>query len=615
MSKQIFGAFGKIISQEDIGNQTDTTPILPDQSLSRHYDDESIEKQAKPAVVTKQESVMERRERIRSLRILNFAGFTFALSFAIVLTGAFPYLKELMPHESEESLLKKYGIVVSTFPIAQLICSPIFGKIADVTHSIRPICLVMSVVYTGASVLYATLSDISYEPQTRFYLMILARFCIGAFSANIGPIQGYICQVTTEAERTREISILSACKTLGFVFGPPLQALFGTVGCSSLAGMKMRYFSIESYNVCGWITALLGIICFISFLPRVFVERTGAALIENKNVPEDTMPEDGKKGKIEARGEIVPTATPDYVGITICLVCLSIYYFNFVFMEAVGAPICMEQFGWTQSQTVIYFGILIGVDGILSLGCYLALNWLSSRVEERKLMISVGVFSLILGRIAMFPIPSFPLSPEIPEHTNDSANMIMETGYSPRIESMFNNMNPTNSEEMKDLGSLRTNISKEYDLKQMPFVNNALKSFRHVYHKKSFPKIAKNVACEEVSGPPGCDLEWCSYTPAINLAQFIASAALTTIGFAFSVPITLTIVSKMYGPRRQGLLMSLTVMFGAFSRFLGPFFVSYVYTNYGTYYANGSSLVPLLIALMMLCFNYNRFVPLKSESE
>jgi len=107
-------------------------------------------------------------------------------------------LKELMTHETEDSLLKKYGIVVSTFPIAQLICSAIFGKIADVTHSIRPTSSVMSVVYTGASVLYATLSDISYELQSRFYLMILARFYIGAFSANIEPIQGYICQVPTE---------------------------------------------------------------------------------------------------------------------------------------------------------------------------------------------------------------------------------------------------------------------------------------------------------------------------------------------------------------------------------------------------------------------------------
>ena len=155
---------------------------------------------------------------------------------------------------------------------------------------------------------------------------------------------------------------------------------------------------------------------------------------------------------------------------------------------------------------------------------------------------------------------------------------------------------------------------KESQTYENRFLNLSLHSFGNIHHEKSFSKIAGNVACEKVSGPPGCNLQWCSYTPAVHVAQLILGWFFTQIGFVFSLPTTMAIVSKMYGSRRQGLFMSLTVMMGSFARFLGPFYVSYVYTHYGTYYATGSTLVTLFAALGMLSLNYKRLVPISSRS-
>ena len=602
-------------------------------SYEKHKD---IEKQNNESRTVGLESDAKRKRRINSLRILNLVGFTFSLSFSIILTGAFPYLKELMPEETENSILFKYGIVVATLPIAQLIFAPIFGMIADRLHSIRPMCVIMSIIFTGASVLYATLSDVSSEPNTRFYLMILSRFCAGAFSSNLGPIRGYISQATLESERTRELAIQSAVGGLGFTLGPVFQALFGSLGCSTMASTNSRYFSFESYNVCGWVTALMGVVNFVLFMPHIFKEqkegkvKTGSTptnaleeIQEIERTEEVATEAIGRTGEIATEHNIVrdninqeallkALARPDYLGLFVCMVCLSISYFNFVFLESIGSPICMEQFGWTQEQTVTYYGALLGANGILSMGYYASIGCLSKWIDDRKLLIGVGIVAQIIGRITFLPIPYAPLPPLIPKHSK--AMTQIPDGYYLLDEKASQKLIPFSNTINMDKFTIPSTYIKTNKTDGSQFGNDAHLKFGRPLHQIYFTNILGNVPCEKVSGPPGCNLEWCSYTPALSVAQFIVGFSITTIGFAFSVPTTLTIASKIYGPRRQGLLMSITVVSGSFSRCLGPFFVSFVYTNYGPYYANGSTVIVLILALGLLCLFYRRLAPLSAQS-
>lgn len=76
--------------------------------------------------------------------------------------------------------------------------------------------------------------------------------------------------------------------------------------------------------------------------------------------------------------------------------------------------------------------------------------------------------------------------------------------------------------------------------------------------------------------------EWCATTPALTISQFLFGYALTSIGYPIGVTLIQTIFSKILGPRPQGVWMGLMTGSGCFSRVLGPVFVSFVYTRYGT---------------------------------
>ena len=132
-----------------------------------------------------------RRARLRSVWIAHVGMFIFSLGFSIVLTGVYPYMKQLLPSlssdvEGEEEggddsdLVTRYGWVVSINPLGQLIFSPVFGWISNRMGSIRVVCLISSVAYTFGNVLYSILSV--FPESSRYGLLLFCRFMIGMAS-------------------------------------------------------------------------------------------------------------------------------------------------------------------------------------------------------------------------------------------------------------------------------------------------------------------------------------------------------------------------------------------------------------------------------------------------
>ena len=60
--------------------------------------------------------------------------------------------------------------------------------------------------------------------------------------------------------------------------------------------------------------------------------------------------------------------------------------------------------------------------------------------------------------------------------------------------------------------------------------------------------------------------------------------------------------------------MGLLSAFGSFSRILGPLFVSYIYTNFGTYWTMGSMAATLIVSFIVTLFAYNRLVPMNMDA-
>ena len=126
-----------------------------------------------------------RRARLRSVWIAHVGMFIFSLGFSIVLTGVYPYMKQLLPSLAQEGeddgdLVTRYGWVVSINPLGQLIFSPVFGWISNRMGSIRVVCLISSVCYTLGNIMYSILSV--FPESSRYGLLMFCRFMIGMAS-------------------------------------------------------------------------------------------------------------------------------------------------------------------------------------------------------------------------------------------------------------------------------------------------------------------------------------------------------------------------------------------------------------------------------------------------
>ena len=144
----------------------------------------------------------------------------------------------------------------------------------------------------------------------------------------------------------------------------------------------------------------------------------------------------------------------------------------------------MDNFGWTLEQTVKYFGILMACNGIFSVshlhiynrsvvhsqftpkysffsetfikflqvGIFFTIGYFSKRFDERKLLVFVGIIGYMVAIFIFFPIPGNPL-PMMAK--NQTRNHHLLSGI-------------------------------------------------------------PNVPCDKDFKEPGCALEWCEYTPAIQ---------------------------------------------------------------------------------------------------
>ncbi|XP_044739182.1 major facilitator superfamily domain-containing protein 8 [Chrysoperla carnea] len=118
----------------------------------------------------------------------------------------------------------------------------------------------------------------------------------------------------------------------------------------------------------------------------------------------------------------------------------------------------------------------------------------------------------------------------------------------------------------------------------------------------------------ELLGCPASQ-EWCAYTPKQTIFQFLLGYFLTTMGYPIGVTLVQTIFSKVLGPRPQGVWMGLMTGSGCFSRVMGPVFVSYIYTMYGTIWTFGITLAMMIGCQIWLIIFERRLIPVEDSAE
>ncbi len=105
------------------------------------------------------------------------------------------------------------GALVSTFFIAQIICSPLWGKLSD-RYGRRPMILAGLLLSAAAFLLFGLAHAV--------LLLFLSRLVQGAGSGTVGVVQAYVGDSIPAGERAKALGWVTAATSAGVVIGPAI---------------------------------------------------------------------------------------------------------------------------------------------------------------------------------------------------------------------------------------------------------------------------------------------------------------------------------------------------------------------------------------------------------
>ena len=113
-----------------------------------------------------------------------------------------------------------YGLFATVFALMQFLCSPVLGALSD-RFGRRPVILLSNLGLGLDYVVMALAPSLSW--------LFLGRVVAGIFSASVSIPAAYIADVTPPERRAASFGLLSAAFGLGFIVGPALGGLAGSV--------------------------------------------------------------------------------------------------------------------------------------------------------------------------------------------------------------------------------------------------------------------------------------------------------------------------------------------------------------------------------------------------
>jgi MFS transporter, DHA1 family, tetracycline resistance protein len=250
------------------------------------------------------------------------------------------------------------GMLVASFSFAQLLFTPIWGRLSD-RYGRRPILLL--------GLLITVISYILFGMAESLLVLFLARLLGGIGGGNISAAQAYIADVTPPEDRAKGMGLIGAAFGLGFVFGP------------FIGGVLVQY----GYSVPGYAAALLSAIALVTAfvaLPESLGSREGG---QHQQSVTFTMP------------ILFDALKRPYVGMLLLLFFL--ITFGYANIYATFPMITTREFGMTDRDVGYLFGF-IGIVSAVTQGWLIRV--LTNRFEERELFF-VGSLCTAIGLAAI----------------------------------------------------------------------------------------------------------------------------------------------------------------------------------------------------------------------
>ena len=77
----------------------------------------------------------------------------------------------------------------------------------------------------------------------------------------------------------------------------------------------------------------------------------------------------------------------------------------------------MDNFGWSEQTTVLYYGSTLGILGIFTFVLFASIGPITKKINERKLMIGAGIVGYMVSFAVTLPIPGMT-HPILKDHIN-----------------------------------------------------------------------------------------------------------------------------------------------------------------------------------------------------
>jgi DHA1 family tetracycline resistance protein-like MFS transporter len=135
-----------------------------------------------------------------------------------------------------------YGAIVLTYGAMQFLCAPLLGALSD-RFGRRPL-LLLGIAGLGATFLLTALAP-------TLWLIVAARVLGGGLSANFAVAQAYVADITPPEQRTQSLGRLGAMFGIGFVLGPILGGLLGSID------LRLPLFAAAGLCALNWMYGLL----------------------------------------------------------------------------------------------------------------------------------------------------------------------------------------------------------------------------------------------------------------------------------------------------------------------------------------------------------------------
>ena len=134
---------------------------------------------------------------------------------------ALPVIPSLLRELSHETRIAgRFGYFMAIYPFMQFLFSPVLGRLSD-RFGRRPVLLV-SLAVAAVDYLIMGLSPL-------LWVLYLGRMFAGLTGANVAVATAYIADISGPDERSRRFGYMNACFGLGFVAGPLLGGLVGSL--------------------------------------------------------------------------------------------------------------------------------------------------------------------------------------------------------------------------------------------------------------------------------------------------------------------------------------------------------------------------------------------------